>query len=182
VTPPSPPSLGSPPASRGSRIFRVLRSRFFQCAFFCGAAGYLEAVIYGSIGNHAVPPMIGVVTTQGVVLIIMAVRSRAGSAGGLWRNRNPQRRSGVPIRHASGHDAMPPVSGPIAGAAWQVMRAAARLMPRAAGRRWLAEAASFLSEAPPAQRHTAFRSYLAAAPQTILTSWASHLTRRSRAR
>jgi hypothetical protein len=182
VTPPPSPSPGSPPASRGSRIIRVLRSRYFQFGFCCGAAGYLEAVIFGSIGHRGVPPMIGVITTQGVVLIIMAVRSRAGSAGGFWRNRDPQSRSGVPVRHASGHDAMPPVSGLIAGAAWQVMRAAARLMPRAAGSRWLAEAASVLSEAPPAQRHAALRSYLAAAPQTILASWAGHLARRPRAR
>jgi hypothetical protein len=182
VTPPPSPSPGSPPARRSSRVIRVLRSRYFQCGLSCGVAGYLESFIYGSTRNHGVPPMIGVITTQGVVLIIMAVRSRAGRAGGFWRNRDPQRRSGIPVRHASGHDAMPPVSGPTAGAAWQVMRAAARLMPRAAGSRWLAEAASFLSEAPPAQRRTAFRSYLAAAPQTILASWAGHLTRRSRAR
>lgn len=182
MTPPPSPGPGSPLASRGSRIIRVLRSRLFQCAFFCGAAGYLEAVIYGRIGNHAVPPMVGVITTQGVVLIVMAVRSRAGAIRDFWQNRNPQDRYGAPAGHASGHGAMPVASGLIAGAAWQVMRAAARLMPRAAGSRWLTEAASFLYEAPPAQRGRALRSYLAAAPQTILASWAVHLTRRTRAR
>jgi hypothetical protein len=53
-------------------------------------------------------------------------------------------------------------------------------MPPAAGRRWLAEAASFLAEAPPALRHGAIRSYLIGAPQVITVSWAGYLAGKAR--
>jgi hypothetical protein len=42
---------------------------------------------------------------------------------------------------------------------------AAMLMPPAEGRRWLAEAESFLAEAPPALRRGAIGSYLASTPR-----------------
>ena len=84
------------------------------------------------------------------------------------------------LRRASGRGAIPAVSGPVAGAAWRAMRAASRLMPRAAGSRWLAEAESFLYEAPPAQRRRAIRNYLANAPRVIAASWAGRLVRRIR--
>ena len=74
-----------------------------------------------------------------------------------------------------------PVSGDaLAGAAWQVMRVAAGLMPRAAAGRWLAEAESFLFEAPAVYRRSAMRSYLITAPQLIAVSWAGALARRAR--
>lgn len=63
---------------------------------------------------------------------------------------------------------------------WRMMRAAAWLMPRAAGRRWLGEAASFLFEASPGERHRAVRSYLLTAPLVIAKSWAGYLIRRIR--
>ena len=53
-------------------------------------------------------------------------------------------------------------------------------MPPAAGRRWLAEAESFLAEAPPALRRDAIGSYLTGAPQVIAMSWASALARQAR--
>jgi hypothetical protein len=62
-----------------------------------------------------------------------------------------------------------------------VMRAAARLMPPAAGRRWLAEADSFLFEAPSVLRRSAVRSYLAGVPAVITAAWAGELARRVRA-
>lgn len=178
------PRPGTPPRSRGSRILLVLRSRPVLCGFSCGAAGYLQGPLsrhFSVVFHIYAHPIASVITTQVVVLIVLAARFRAGAVRGSWRIWNSRGRYGAPVRHASGH-AMPPVSGPVAGAAWQVMRAAAKLMPRAAGSRWLAEAASFLSEAPTAQRRRALRSYLAAVPPTVLASWAAHLARRTRTR
>ena len=60
------------------------------------------------------------------------------------------------------------------------MRLAARLMPRAAGRRWLAEASNFLAEAPAALQRGAIHSYLANAPQVIAVSWAVEAASRIR--
>ena len=60
------------------------------------------------------------------------------------------------------------------------MRVAAGLMPRAAAGRWLAEAESFLFEAPAVYRRSAMRSYLITAPQLIAVSWAGALARRAR--
>lgn len=171
------PSPGRPSRSCGSRIIRVLRSRYFQCGLFSGAMGELSSRFSAFSHIFAHYPIASVIAVQGVVAIVLVVRSRGGAVRNFWRVR-----SAVLIRRASSRDAVPPVSGLIAGAAWRVMCAAARLMPRAAGSRWLAEAASFLSEASPAQRRRALGSYLAAAPQTILVSWAGHLTRRARAR
>jgi hypothetical protein len=47
-----------------------------------------------------------------------------------------------------------------------------RLMPRSAGRRWLAEAESLLSETTPARRAAAVRSYLLSAPRLVVMMWA----------
>ena len=51
------------------------------------------------------------------------------------------------------------------GSGRPVLRAVARLMPPAAGRRWLAEANSLLFELAPGQRRQAVRSYLRSAPR-----------------
>jgi hypothetical protein len=53
------------------------------------------------------------------------------------------------------------------------MRAAARLMPSAAGRTWLEEAESFLAEAPAELRQAALRSYLLTVPQVTVITWAA---------
>jgi hypothetical protein len=66
------------------------------------------------------------------------------------------------------------------GAGWRAMRVAARLMPPAAGGRWLGEAESFLAEAPTELLRRAIRSYLAGAPQVIVISWAALLLRWAR--
>jgi hypothetical protein len=57
-----------------------------------------------------------------------------------------------------------------------LMRLAARLMPRPAGREWLGEASSILYEAPVGARRAIGRSYLAAAPRVIAAAWAGALT------
>jgi hypothetical protein len=53
-------------------------------------------------------------------------------------------------------------------------------MPRAAGRRWLTEADSFLAEASPVLQRRAIRSYLSGALQVIAVPWTCELTRPAR--
>ena len=48
---------------------------------------------------------------------------------------------------------------------WHALAVVARLMPRAAGRRWRAEAESLLAEVTAARRGAAVRSYLLSAPR-----------------
>ncbi len=55
-----------------------------------------------------------------------------------------------------------------------------RLMPRSAGRRWLAEAESLLSEIAPVRRGAAIRSYLLSAPRLAVMMWAREAQRRAR--
>ena len=59
------------------------------------------------------------------------------------------------------------------------LRAVARLMPRAAGRRWLAEAESLLFEMSAARRGRAIRSYLCSAPRLAGMMWARRLRGRT---
>jgi hypothetical protein len=55
-----------------------------------------------------------------------------------------------------------------------------RLMPRSAGRRWLAEAESLLAEVAGARRGAAVRSYLLSAPRLAVMMWAREALRRAR--
>jgi hypothetical protein len=57
---------------------------------------------------------------------------------------------------------------------------ASRLTPRSAGRRWLAEVDSLLSEITPARRAPAVRSYLLSAPRLAVMMWAREALRRPR--
>jgi hypothetical protein len=68
-------------------------------------------------------------------------------------------------------------SGLLDGAGWRVMCLTAKLMPPAAGRRWLVEAESFLAEAPPALRRGAIGNYLTHTPQLIAVTWVGKLAR-----
>ena len=63
---------------------------------------------------------------------------------------------------------------------WPALAVVSRLMPRSAGRRWLAEAESLLAELTSAQRVAAVRSYLLSAPQLVVTMWAWQVLRRAR--
>jgi hypothetical protein len=79
---------------------------------------------------------------------------------------------------AAGRGAAPTAgAGLAARAGWRAMRITARLMPPVAGRRWLAEAESFLTEAPPGIRRRAVRSYLAGAVKVLIMNWAAALAR-----
>jgi hypothetical protein len=62
---------------------------------------------------------------------------------------------------------------------WRMLVMASRLMPRPAGRRWLAEAESLLSEITAAQRVAATRSYLLSAPRLAVMMWAREVQRRA---
>jgi hypothetical protein len=57
---------------------------------------------------------------------------------------------------------------------------ASRLMPGSAGRRWLTEAESVLSEIAAARRGAAVRSYLLSAPRLMVMMWAREILRRAR--
>jgi len=67
---------------------------------------------------------------------------------------------------------------PAVAAGRLALRAAAGLMPRAAGRRWLAEAESTLFEMPAGWRGRAVRSYLRSAPRLAVMLWTRRLMRR----
>ena len=69
-----------------------------------------------------------------------------------------------------------------AGAAhrWPTLAIVSRLMPGPAGRRWLAEAESLLSEIAPARRAAAIRSYLLSSPGLVVMMWAREARRRAR--
>ena len=51
------------------------------------------------------------------------------------------------------------------------LRLISKLMPSAAGRRWLAETESFLCESSPDRRKAAIRNYFFTAPRVIATTW-----------
>jgi hypothetical protein len=79
--------------------------------------------------------------------------------------------------HARDDDA-----GPAAEAAYRrrALAVVSRLMPAAAGRRWLAEAESLLAEVAPARRGASVRSYLRSAPRLAVMMWAREVLRRAR--
>ena len=137
------------------------------------------------------PPLVAIVTVSGVIAVAAAIVSvpvGIGTVSGvvviarLEGKEFPLLRGlfSVAVRRAVRHGSGQAESGLVAGAGWRAMRLAAWLMPRAAGRRWLAEAESFAAEAPPALRRGAIRSYLTGAPQVIMVSWAGDLARRTR--
>jgi hypothetical protein len=72
--------------------------------------------------------------------------------------------------------------GPAGAAAhrWHMLVMVSRLMPRAAGRRWLAEAESLLSEITATRRGAAVRSYLLSAPRLVVMMWARKVPQRAR--
>jgi hypothetical protein len=72
--------------------------------------------------------------------------------------------------------------GPAGAAAhrWHLLVTVSRLMPRSAGRRWLAEAESLLSEITATRRSAAIRSYLLSAPRLVVMMWARKALRQAR--
>jgi hypothetical protein len=100
-------------------------------------------------------------------------RSRLGRRGREGVPRVPGPAVAGPVPEMAGH-------WPVIAGHWPALRAASRLMPGAAGRRWLAEASSLLSEVDAGRRRTAARSYLRSAPRLVLLMWVAELSRRAR--
>ncbi len=104
-----------------------------------------------------------------IILIVIAVAGVAGPGG---RGRG----SGLGVRGRDGED------GPAGAVAHRrhMLVMVSQLMPRSAGRRWLAEAGGLLSEIAAARRGAAFRSYLLSAPRLAVMMWAREVLRRAR--
>jgi hypothetical protein len=91
------------------------------------------------------------------------LRGVGGGRGGRGRDDDADRPAGTPSHR------------------WHLLVMMSRLMPRPAGRRWLAEAESVLSEIAPARRGAAKRSYLLSATALVAVTWAREAQRRARA-
>jgi hypothetical protein len=113
----------------------------------------------------------------------VAVGTAAVTAVGVSIYRPSGRRRGS-RRRGSGLDGRgrDDDDGPAGAAAhrWRMLATVSRLMPRPAGRRWLAEAESLLPEITAVRRGAAIRSYLLSAPWLVVTMWARAVQRRAR--
>jgi len=109
------------------------------------------------------------------IAAITAVGVSIDPPGG--RGRGSRRRGGDLTGHGRADDGAP---GDAAASQWHMLAMVSRLMPRPAGRRWLAEAESLLSEIAPVQRGAAIRSYLLSAPRLAVMMWAREVQRRAR--
>lgn len=94
----------------------------------------------------------------GLTLIIVFTAISMNSGGG------PRGRLGISGLSGRGRAAGDRCDG-LAGRRWHGLVMVSRMMPGPAGRRWLAEAESVLSEIAAAQRATAVRSYLLSGPR-----------------
>jgi len=130
-------------------------------------------------GSRVLAILGALLAVVGVVQVIKAVLIDP-IEGGFHPLRSRGLPSIVPWR-AAGRGAVPVAgAGVVARAGWRAMRIAAWLMPPAVGRRWLAEARSFLTETPPGMQRRAIGSYLAGAPKVIAMCWAIALARWAR--
>jgi hypothetical protein len=81
-------------------------------------------------------------------------RGRGTGGGFNWRGRDDDRPAGV------------------SASRWHLLVMVSRMMPPSAGRRWLAEAESLLSEIEAVRRGAAIRSYLLSVPLLVAAMWA----------
>jgi hypothetical protein len=135
-----------------------------------GFIGSATIIISGFFqpGWQWVPFAVGVSAAVAVAL--------AGDLPGGRRRGGQGRGSGLSGRALDDDD------GPVGAAAhrWHALAVMSRLMPRSAGRRWLAEAESLLTEVIAARRGPAIRSYLLSAPRLAVMMWAREVLRRAR--
>jgi hypothetical protein len=118
----------------------------------------------------------GCIVALAVVSAVAGIpRRRAGRRLVLRKGNGRARDGGLSGR---GHDDDGPAGEAVRG--WHTLAVVSRLMPRAAGRRWLAEAQSLLAELTAAQRGAAVRSYLLSAPRLAVMMWARQVLRRAR--
>jgi hypothetical protein len=89
--------------------------------------------------------------------------------------RSSRQKGSGPTGHGRDDD-----DGAAAAYRWRVLAVVSRLMPRAAGRRWLAEAESLLPDIAPARRGAAIRSYLRSAPRLVVIMWVHQAQRLGR--
>jgi hypothetical protein len=117
---------------------------------------------------HWLPWILGLTAMAVFTSIAMAI------SGDLPRGRG---RSSGSLRVRGLDDA-----GPVGVVAyrWRMLVVVSRMMPGSAGRRWLAEAESLLSEIAASRRGAAIRSYLLSAPRLVLMMWVQEAVRRAR--
>ena len=164
--------------SKDGAALRAVRADFVRRAWESepgGLGGFFFGFFFGTVlGTVASAVVVGV----GAVTLAEAVSvGKVIHGAGRLSHGFPALRSMMPWR-AAGNDAAS--TGMAARAGWRAMQIVARLMPPAAGRRWLGEAESFLFEAPPRLRRDALASYVAGIPKVITLSWAAVLTRHRR--
>ena len=136
-------------------------------AAFIGGGAVMAYVVLSASGFSAwewVPLAAGL-----IIIIVIAVAGIAGPGG---RGRG----GGLGARGRDDEDGL---AGAVAHR-WHVLLMVSRLMPRSAGRRWLAEAGSLLSEIAAARRGAAIRSYLLSAPRLVVMMWVREVLRRAR--
>ena len=151
------------------------------------------ALVSGAIvscGSGSIALLFGHTPPNALTVLVLAciIAANAGivfyawptTDGFLLQDRGGRKRrkggpSGLGLDAAAGSIPAPPEPG-----RQPALRAAARLMPKTAGRRWLAEAESLLFEMPAAQRRKALRSYLLSAPRLLTLLWTRELSRRAR--
>jgi hypothetical protein len=136
-------------------------------AAFTGGGAVMAYVVLSASGFGAwewLPLVAGV-----IIIIVIAAAGIAGPRGRL-------RGGGLGGR---GRDSNDGPAGP-AAPRWRMLVMVSRLMPRSAGRRWLAEAESLLSEIVAARRGAAVCSYLLSAPRLAVMMWAREVLRRAR--
>ena len=121
-------------------------------------------------GWQWVPIAVGTigVTAVGVSIDPPRGRRRDSRHGGSGLTRR-----GPNDRNAEGPAVMAPHR-------WHVLLMVSRLMPRSAGRRWLAEAESLLAEIAPGLRAAAIRSYMLSAAGLVVMMWVREAQRRAR--
>jgi hypothetical protein len=107
-------------------------------------------------------------------VMTVATLSTITVRGSLPRVRS--RGSGLSGRDRDDHDGRVRV----AACPWPTLIVLSQLMPRSAGRRWLAEAGSLLSEITATRRGAAVRSYVVSAPRLVVMLWARVVLRRLR--
>lgn len=138
----------------------------------CGVAVY--ALLAGSPAHLPEFLVLGFVVVSNAGIVCYAWPATDGF---LVRVRGERKRGSPSGLVLDGHAGPAPAAG-----GPPALRAVARLMPTAAGRRWLAEADSVLSEMDAGRRGQAVRSYLLSAPRLAVMMWAGELSRRARPR
>lgn len=199
IAPPAYSSLVRPPRSLASVLARLFGVGGTGDGIDFARAGAILGLVSGILGFvvgilaivggmlGVVGGMLGVVASGllgivagGVLGVVLGGAVGAVGTGIFLRDWNFRGSFSALMKRVAGRDAGLAASSPAAPVSCRVMRVTSGLMPRAAGRRWLAEAESFLFEAPAGHRRRAIRNYLLTAPLVITMGWTRALTRRTR--